>query len=119
MRERSIQAPRVSADDTNTHLQQMERCLPAHTATGVPVLGLAVARRGRRILQHDIQRLYRVTDATQLLVDILCRSNVTIREATEIEQNPGSKAPIQRHLIDRARRLSARRESVIHRGVIM
>src|ERR1017187_6336667 len=62
-RERRIPAPAVDAGHADALFEQKERGLTPHAAALVQKIGTAIRGCRRRIDEHDVERLERVTDA--------------------------------------------------------
>ena len=98
--ERRVPRPGVGAGDLHAARGEIERRLAAHAAASRHVVGLAVARAGRCVDHHDLERLQRVADALQLRLHVGGGGDVAVREVAEVELHARLEAPLQRHLVD-------------------
>jgi hypothetical protein len=112
--ERRIPAPAVGADDPHALLHQMQRRLAAEAAAAVDVVLVPVPFAGPGCTDDDLERRQHVADPLKLGVDLIGSDDVPIGLVAKVESHPGLHAPVERDLVDRARRLTA-----VHRRVVM
>src|SRR2546428_2372518 len=117
MNERRVPGPGAVARHAHAALEQVQRRLPAHARARRHVVGLAVGRARARVDDDDVERTQRVADALQLRLHVLRRHHVAVGPGTEVELHTGLEAPLEWHLVDRDRALTAvhRRREVVRR----
>ena len=115
--ERSVESPRVDADDLHSTLDEPARRIRAQPRVALLVAAFLEVYRRARPDEHDIKWLDGVADARELVRDIRGGNAVTGRFGAHVEPDAITVEPAQRELVDGLSWRAARRGAVVVRRV--